>query len=56
MDQEGAEYDASGLGRFYSVPSAVGILFGTGNTGRALDASGVLKRGRGVEMSAEIVH
>jgi len=40
VDQEGAEYDASGLGRFYSVPSAVGILFGTGNTGRALDASG----------------
>jgi hypothetical protein len=42
VDQEGADQDPSGFGRFYSVPSAVGILFGTGNTGRSLDVDGWL--------------
>jgi hypothetical protein len=32
--------DPGGYGRFYSVASAVGLIFGTGNTGRYLNRTG----------------
>lgn len=39
-DEHDTLTDYNGYGRFYSVPSAVGIMFGTGNLGAHLDLSG----------------
>jgi hypothetical protein len=41
-DEHNTLDDWGGFGRFYSVPSAVGIMFGTGNLGAHLDLNGVV--------------
>jgi hypothetical protein len=41
-DEHNTLDDWGGYGRFYSVPSAVGIMFGTGNLGAHLDLTGAV--------------
>jgi hypothetical protein len=41
-DEHNTLDDWGGFGRFYSVPSAVGIMFGTGNLGAHLDLNGAV--------------